>query len=238
MATDDTRHRILNAAGEVFAEKGYAAATIREICGKAGANLASVNYYFGDKERLYVEVLKAAHPGSPEAGVEHAWPEDMPPEEKLKAYIRQLLERLLLLEERSWKVKVLHREILDPTPFCKDVIQGYFQMRFAQIMSILDEILPAEMPSYRRHQVALSIVGQCVYFRAAHNVISMVVGENERKEYHTVELLAEHVFAFASAALGLGSPLARRGAEHAPIAPPHGEHKTGIGRTEQDQVES
>ena len=42
MGTDDTRERIVQAAGEVFAERGFRGATIREICQKAGANLASV----------------------------------------------------------------------------------------------------------------------------------------------------------------------------------------------------
>ena len=51
MSTDDTASRLLNAAGPIFAEKGYQNATVREICAAAGVNLASVNYYFRDKER-------------------------------------------------------------------------------------------------------------------------------------------------------------------------------------------
>ncbi len=55
---DDTRANLLDAAGRVFAERGYQSATIREICRKAGANVASVNYTFGDKMGLYTEVLR------------------------------------------------------------------------------------------------------------------------------------------------------------------------------------
>ena len=51
--SSDTEKRLLEAAGEVFAEFGYRAATVRQICEKAGANIAAVNYYFGDKEKLY-----------------------------------------------------------------------------------------------------------------------------------------------------------------------------------------
>jgi AcrR family transcriptional regulator len=57
---DDTQQRLLEAAGQVFAERGYEAATVREICQRADVNIAAVNYYFRDKERLYIEAVKSA----------------------------------------------------------------------------------------------------------------------------------------------------------------------------------
>ncbi|MCX7427502.1 MAG: helix-turn-helix domain containing protein [Planctomycetia bacterium] len=45
MASDDARSRILEAAGKVFAERGFKDTTVREICRKAGVNLVGVNYY-------------------------------------------------------------------------------------------------------------------------------------------------------------------------------------------------
>ena len=56
-----TRDRLLEAAGVVFSEKGFEHSTAREICSLAQVNSAAVNYYFGGKERLYVEVLREAH---------------------------------------------------------------------------------------------------------------------------------------------------------------------------------
>ena len=57
-AVDNTRTRLLKAAAEVFAEHGYENATIRQICTRADANVALVNYHFGDKLELYTEVLR------------------------------------------------------------------------------------------------------------------------------------------------------------------------------------
>ncbi|MGQ9671001.1 MAG: TetR family transcriptional regulator, partial [Desulfosoma sp.] len=49
-----TRARLLDAACDVFAEKGYRGARLADICRRAGANIAAVNYHFGDKASLYV----------------------------------------------------------------------------------------------------------------------------------------------------------------------------------------
>lgn len=54
----DTRERLIKAALRVFADKGIAAATLREITEEAGANVAAVNYYFRSKEELTRTVLE------------------------------------------------------------------------------------------------------------------------------------------------------------------------------------
>ena len=70
----ETRQRLLAAASELFAEKGFGETTHVEICAKARINTAAVNYHFGSKENLYVEAWKhsfaesvKAHP--PDGGV-------------------------------------------------------------------------------------------------------------------------------------------------------------------------
>ena len=55
---DDTRTRILEAAGKVFADKGFDKATIRDISALAEVNLASVNYHFGSKDALLFEIFR------------------------------------------------------------------------------------------------------------------------------------------------------------------------------------
>ena len=60
-AQDTTKARLLEAAGEEFAEKGFEGATIRSIIERARANIAAVNYHFGDKERLYIQAVIEAH---------------------------------------------------------------------------------------------------------------------------------------------------------------------------------
>ena len=56
----ETRARLLNAAARLFAERGFAKVTVRDICKKARANVAAVNYHFGGKDGLYRAVMRMA----------------------------------------------------------------------------------------------------------------------------------------------------------------------------------
>jgi AcrR family transcriptional regulator len=59
--TSDTRARILDAAFRRLATEGYAALSVREIAKDAGVNHALINYHFGSKDQLVIEVLDAAN---------------------------------------------------------------------------------------------------------------------------------------------------------------------------------
>jgi TetR/AcrR family transcriptional regulator, regulator of cefoperazone and chloramphenicol sensitivity len=203
MATDNARARILEAAGPVFAEHGYEAATVREICEKAEVNLAGVNYYFGGKERLYVETLQRAHTCLAQQGKSPHWPAEAPPVVKLKCFIHSLLAHLLRMRDEPWETRLMTREIMNPTPAGRKLLQEHFRRSFDELQRILVELLPPQTPAHRRHQIGLSIVGQCVYYHAAKKIIPMVIGEEELKQHFGIDELAEHISQLSLAALGL-----------------------------------
>lgn len=57
MSDRNTRDRLLDATEQLIAQQGYANTSLREITAKAKANLAAVNYHFGSKEKLTLEML-------------------------------------------------------------------------------------------------------------------------------------------------------------------------------------
>src|SRR4051812_31772436 len=96
MVDDGTRGRLLEMAGEVFAERGFEAATVREICRRADVqNIASINYYFGDKNNLYVEAVRTAFKGSADPVAPPTMPADAAPSQKLRAYIAEFAAILI-----------------------------------------------------------------------------------------------------------------------------------------------
>ena len=101
----NTQARLLESASYIFAEKGFRDATIAEICERAGANLAAVNYYFRSKEKLYIEAWRSAfeeairkHP--PEGDAE----ETDPPEKRLRARMAAFIGRALDRDNRDFDI--------------------------------------------------------------------------------------------------------------------------------------
>src|SRR5215510_14087217 len=111
-----TRVELLEAAGHVFAEKGFDRATGKEICERAGANSAAINYYFGGMDGLHAAVLEEANRRLvPLESVTAAIAQKTSARAKLQAIIELVVERLLGPISSSWVLGVISREILLPT---------------------------------------------------------------------------------------------------------------------------
>lgn len=201
MASCNVRDRLLEVAGPVFSEKGFEKATVREICQKADVNLASVNYYFGDKEQLYLEVVCLAK----EMGVSRAplpeWTEETTPEQKLRDWVSTLVKRMLGTGELSWSNHLMMREVLRPTKACEHLIQELFRPFVNVADSILYEILGDDVPEYRRMQCVFSIAAQCQFYRVSDGLVTLMLGQAEKEAHYNPEHLMEHILQFSLAAV-------------------------------------
>jgi AcrR family transcriptional regulator len=204
---DDPRERLLLAAGREFAEKGYESATIRDICLAAGANVAAVNYYFGDKRRLYIESVKHAHEQRVRQVPEPQWAPGTPPQQKLRDFLGNTLERMLGFGQPPWQVRLMLREVLQPTEACRELVEDYFRPHFELLVSILAELAGSRLDEPHLRRLAVSVMGQCFVYRAAGDVVGMLVPESEIATLHTLHELADHVTAVTLAALGAGPAL-------------------------------
>ena len=156
----ETRLRLLTAAIEVFAEKGFWEATHVEICERAKVNTAAVNYHFGSKENLYVEAWKHAFERSmevypPDGGVAP----DAPVEQRLQGRILAMMNRIA--DPANHEIEIIHKEMANPTGLLTDTIrQTIDQMRQASL-TIIRELLGAEADEEQVNYCDMSIMGQC-----------------------------------------------------------------------------
>ena len=174
-----TKERLLTAATKVFADRGFKETTVREICALAGANLAAVNYHFGGKDKLYRAVLgdflSSAFSRFPmDVGVGP----DSPPEDRLKAYIRGFLYRVLgdgdpLYEKLG---KLLMAEILEPSEHFDTMSERYIGPTYEALLHIVRELLPGAGADIV-HKCAGSVVGQCLLFDHAKGIIQRMCPE-------------------------------------------------------------
>src|SRR5262245_53180366 len=179
--TDATQQRLLEAAEQVFAEKGFKAASIREICKQAGANIAAVNYYFGDKERLYIEAVKFAHRGCIQGEPFPDWPADMPAVDKLRDFIRVMVSRMVTTQAPA-SVQVMLRELAKPTKACEEIVRDYIRPIAGKLVAILGELLP-KTPPRQQTLIAFSIVGQCHFYRNQRAIAALLIGEEEFAQF-------------------------------------------------------
>ena len=197
---DDTRQRILEAAGQTFAEKGFEDATVREICQRADANLAAINYHFGDKARLYVEVVKQAHCHQGEIP-EFPWTVETSSEQKLTDFIFHMMSMMLATDRPSWHLELMMREMARPTDACSELVQSFIGPMFDTLLSIIREILPprTSLETLRLH--GFSIVGQCLLYRHHRPIGRLLIGEEDFQKLFVVEHTASHIAAFSLGAL-------------------------------------
>jgi len=206
-----TRQRLIDAAGEVFAATGFRAATIREICRRAGANVAAVNYHFRDKNELYQAVFRQAH-GEAAPTFNPAKITALPtPRAQLQAFIEFFLHRLLASGRPAWHARLMAREMIEPTAALDYVVASSLQPQFAALLGIVRRALgPAPTENDIRF-VGASIMAQCVFWKHAETVIKRMYPD-VTYDAPGIQLLAEHITAFSWAAL--------QGLRTAPTAPP------------------
>lgn len=198
-ASDDPREHLLNAAGEIFAERGFAATTIRDICGRAGANVAAVNYYFRDKHGLYIEAVKRAH--CSHVLLDFNSLTSASTAQKLHLFITGMLTHLLDDSRPSWHARLMMRELAEPTEACTALVESYIRPQALELEKILRDVVPSSnRADFYMH--GFSIVSQCLFYRVQRPIAELLVGPANYAAY-TVPKLAAHITRFSLLGLGL-----------------------------------
>ncbi|HEV3026557.1 MAG TPA: CerR family C-terminal domain-containing protein [Planctomycetota bacterium] len=192
----DTRERLLEAGGAVFSESGFRAATVRHIVTRAGANLAAVNYHFGDKEGLYAAVLEhyakeslAKHP--PQGGLHP----DAGPEEQLHAFVRAFLLRILDKGHQAVHGKMMAREMIEPTAALDRIVEQMIRPLYGRLCAIVKALAGPDLSALQVQRAAKSVVGQCLFYKHCAPVLQRLDGA--LPDLRDIDLLVDHIVSFS-----------------------------------------
>jgi AcrR family transcriptional regulator len=198
-AAERTRKRLLAASGEIFAKVGYQAATTRQICVKARANAAAVNYHFGDKLGLYTAVLKSYIQLEEGRVAQHALLAKAP-RDALAEFIAMMFENLAGEGAQDRYTRLMAHELSQPTPRLPLVVERIIRPRALLLCEIVSRLTGQAADSRQTRMSAHSVIGQVVHYMHARPVIKLLWAD---WQFNTASrrAIAAHITAFSLAAL-------------------------------------
>lgn len=161
-----TKQKILDAACQLFAEKGYREVTVQEVCRKADANIASINYYFGAKENLYVDVWECAFRITREKYFKDVMlcPE---PEERLTAYVKARIATVLDEGPAGWLPRIIHNEMSSPSAVsCRGRLLQFLEDNLSQMYKLTKDFLGEAATDLQIRLALNSFHSQCIHLNA------------------------------------------------------------------------
>ena len=196
----ETRERLLRSAAQLFSERGFKKVTVRDICRAARANVAAVNYHFGDKSGLYrevlqraIEIVRATSDAAREAG------QGQPAEERLRRYIHVSMCRVVAEGQSNWISRLMHREIADPTPAFDALVDQGIRHRFDDLSAIVADLLGCPVTDERVARCVMSIHSQWVLF--VPNPMASRLRSKLQLRNESPDRVAEHITDFSLAGI-------------------------------------
>jgi len=195
-----TRLRILDTAERLFAEKGFDGVSVREITTKAGCNVASVNYYFGNKKGLYLAVFRERMVSRARKIQDTFWRQISGGRESDVEMIIRALATVFLKSPFSTKERMLHhklmaREVNRPTE-AFEIFRSEVVMPFVNaLIKLLEPYMPGDITKQDQMLYVLSIIAQVMHFHLSRNMIAGVTGRRFDDEF--IDRLIEHIVNFS-----------------------------------------
>jgi TetR/AcrR family transcriptional regulator, regulator of cefoperazone and chloramphenicol sensitivity len=199
-ALDSTRGKLLEAAGQVFAERGFYGTTVREICKRTGANIAAVNYHFGDKLGLYTEVLRQSVFAARVEPVEAALDQNAPPEDILRLVIKTRLQSVARGELPDWHFRIMIHEFAHPSPVISRVINEISRPIYRRFLELTGKFVGLPPDDEKTQLCAQSVMGQVLLY-VMQAPLLMRVWPELKMTPEQVERIADHIADFSLAYL-------------------------------------
>jgi AcrR family transcriptional regulator len=170
----EARNRLLDAALALFAEKGFAKTSTREIAQAAHANIASISYYFGDKEGLYRAVFEDPRNNPQIDPAQVAECDSQGIRSTIEFMLRNFVEPLKAGEQARQCMKLHFREMVEPTGMWQAEIDNNIKPAHAALTQALARHLGVAEPDDEIHRLAFQIVGLGIMLHVGLDVVQAI----------------------------------------------------------------
>jgi AcrR family transcriptional regulator len=198
--SDPTRHKLLEAAGRVFADRGYDAATVRDICRLAGVNVAAVNYHFKDKQGLYAQVLGQMTRAAQLDRMSATLDQSAPPEEILRRVIKVRVQGLHTDRPPDWHFRMIAREFAHPTPAMSHVIDKVTRPLYRRFLDLIGQIIHLPSNHEKTRLCTQSVWGQIFLYALAGPLLTKL-WPGMKMTPAQMDRIADHIADFSLAYL-------------------------------------
>lgn len=196
-----TRGHLLEAAADVFAGVGFRAATVRQICRRAGANIAAVNYHFGDKGQLYRAVLQETYRVAvAKYPADFGLPPRATPEQRLRTFVFSFLMRIFSAGPSARHGKLMAREMVEPTEALDEIVRDNIRPMALALTAIMTDLLGPKAPEATRRLCAMSVVSQVLFYHHCRPVVLRMFPDM-KFDAAGIETLTAHITRFSLAAI-------------------------------------
>ena len=162
-ASADTRQRLIDAAATLFADHGFENVTVREICKESNANVAAVNYHFGDKAGLYRAIVTQAIRQMQETNeLSQRAGDGLSPEDQIREFIRVFVRRLTSDGPNNWIHRLMAREMQHPTEALDQVMTEVVKPRLEYLAGVAALVMQLPVSDPRVQRSVASLQMQCL----------------------------------------------------------------------------
>ncbi len=166
--SSDTETSLLDSAEALFCERGYGAVGIREITERAGANIASIKYYFGSKRGLYLSVIRRAMQRSEGHS---AWRvlEDPPADRadaarSIAVFVERFLLHVVREKQGACAPSLICREAAEPSDAIDEIVDSYIRPHMSCLVRAVAMVTGSD--DERTRMLAMSVLGQVLFYKS------------------------------------------------------------------------
>ncbi|THB63987.1 MAG: TetR/AcrR family transcriptional regulator [Gammaproteobacteria bacterium] len=208
----DTRNKLIVAAGELFANYGYDGVSIRTIAEKAGVNSAGINYHFGGKDGLYIEVIRYVLSDIYKSSFKSIL-QNNPDLDKTDAGLAELITRHVAIiygdifysEDPDWHLSLIVREMQNPTIALGFIVNEFFMPKHNEQVGFFKKV-SANCGDIKPHVWAFMAFSQALFLKNMHKPIGMLMDSKGIDYLGVINESAQMTARIMVEALGLPLP--------------------------------